>query len=391
MDSASLQDRGIGAWVAFACTTELEVLAALPPSPGVYVILLGAPEQRRRGASDIAYIGKATNQNGLRGRVLQYFHPGPTQSTNIAMNQRLFAAGCALRVGFIVGDSVSVATRLESDLLLKFEDEHLELPPYNRQRALDLMSRLGSTEGTIVSGTPMSERQDEALSKLAEIEAHLARSPIGRGLLDGGLSLIPGLGAAMSSVLATRPANLAERNTANLILELRAGIAKVGDEKLDAAFLASDDFVSTLLRTLELNARASRGEKVRLFAKVFLGFLRGSGADLPFKGIFLRIIDELEPEHIAVLHIIYRESATMSTSRDPAGRAWVERIAEELGIAKGRALAFGVQLMQFGLVQDDSIGRYGYTPGRFKITDYGCEFCEHLGASEVDDANQEAG
>jgi hypothetical protein len=54
------------------------------------------------------------------------------------------------------------------------------------------------------------------------------------------------------------------------------------------------------------------------------------------------------------------------------------------------ALALGVQLMQFGLVQDDSIGRSGYTPGRFRITDYGCEFCEHLGASEVDDANQEA-
>ena len=28
------------------------------------------------------------NQEGLRGRARQYFHPGPTQSTNIAVNQR---------------------------------------------------------------------------------------------------------------------------------------------------------------------------------------------------------------------------------------------------------------------------------------------------------------
>src|SRR2546426_6740882 len=101
MDSASLQYRGIGSWVAFACTTEREVLAGLPTSPGVYVMLLGELEQRRRGSSDIAYIGRATNQNGLRGRVRQYFHPGPTQSTNIAMNQRLYVADCPLRIGFV--------------------------------------------------------------------------------------------------------------------------------------------------------------------------------------------------------------------------------------------------------------------------------------------------
>jgi hypothetical protein len=43
-----------------------------------------------------------------------------------------------------VTDTVATARRLESDLLLQFEKEHAELPPYNRQRALDLMSRLSS-------------------------------------------------------------------------------------------------------------------------------------------------------------------------------------------------------------------------------------------------------
>lgn len=146
MDSTSLQDRGINSWVAFNCTTEREVLAGLPRPPGVYVILLGASERRLRGTSDIAYVGSATNQNGLRGRVRQYFHPGPTQSTNVAMNQRLRVAPCTLLVGFRAADSVAAAKRLEWDLLLQFENEHDELPPYNRQRALDLKSRLGFGE-----------------------------------------------------------------------------------------------------------------------------------------------------------------------------------------------------------------------------------------------------
>ncbi len=127
MDSASLQDRGVGSWVAFNCTSEREVLAGLPTLPGAYIMLLGEYEQRRRGTSDIAYIGMATNRNGLRGRVRQYFHPGPTQSTNIAMNQRLSAAGCPLRIGFVAAASVAAARRMESDLLLQFESEHYEL------------------------------------------------------------------------------------------------------------------------------------------------------------------------------------------------------------------------------------------------------------------------
>jgi hypothetical protein len=142
MDSASLQTCGVGSWMAFTCDTEPSVLANLPSGVGVYVVLLGEQAACRRGASDIAYIGKATNRGGLRGRVRQYFHPGPTQSTNIAMRSRLNARRCALRIGFTVSDSGPAARRLESDLLIAFEKEHGQLPPYNKQRALDLLSRV---------------------------------------------------------------------------------------------------------------------------------------------------------------------------------------------------------------------------------------------------------
>jgi hypothetical protein len=138
MDSTCLPSLGVSSWMPLVCTTERIVLAGLPTTRGVYVIVLPTPEQRRRGASDIAYIGRATNRNGLQGRIRQYYHPGPTQSTNQAMKQRLYAEGCALRLGFVVSDS---ATRLESDLLERFEAEHDELPPFNKQRALDLLSR----------------------------------------------------------------------------------------------------------------------------------------------------------------------------------------------------------------------------------------------------------
>ncbi len=223
----------------------------------------------------------------------------------------------------------------------------------------------------------MTEERKRATRKIDEVEARLAKSPIGKALLDGGLSLIPALGPAVSSAVATRASNLAARNTAALVVELRAGVERLAAEKIDAAFLESDEFTSLLIRTLQLNAFTYRAEKAHLFAQVFLGFLLPPGRDLSFKDAFLRLVDELEPEHIAVLRIIHRESAPDRPGR-AAGRASVELIAPELGLPEGRVLAYGVQMMRCGLVQDDSIGRLGYTPGRWVITSYGSEFCRHL-------------
>ena len=76
MNSTSLTAHGMSNWHAFSHLVETRLLAALPTSPGVYAILLPQPEPRRQAASDIAYIGLAVNQKGLRGRVRQYFHPG---------------------------------------------------------------------------------------------------------------------------------------------------------------------------------------------------------------------------------------------------------------------------------------------------------------------------
>ena len=140
MDSTSLTDRDIGEWSEFSRSSERSLLIRLPSSPGVYVVLFERLQERCFGASDVAYIGKATNKNGLRGRVRQYFHPGPTQSTNIAMKERLWEPSCSLRLGFTVSASEVDAECLESELLILFESEHGELPPFNRQRALRSMS-----------------------------------------------------------------------------------------------------------------------------------------------------------------------------------------------------------------------------------------------------------
>lgn len=144
MDRVALEALGFKAWLQFSLIAEREVLKLLPQAPGVYAILLPENRPRLLGDSNIGYIGSAANQNGLRGRIRQYFHPGPTQSTNIAMKKRLSEPDCAFRIGFVMTAASADAKRLESDLLIQFESEHGELPPYNRQRALDRASRIAT-------------------------------------------------------------------------------------------------------------------------------------------------------------------------------------------------------------------------------------------------------
>jgi hypothetical protein len=135
MQSSDLAGRGFTNWRPFALDTEKDLLSQLPTCYGVYSIRFPRAESRLRGESDVAYIGKATNRNGLRGRIRQYFHPGWLQSTNLAMKDRLVRR-IALECACVGTDDVDNAMDLESELLLSFEAEHGERPPYNKQTAL---------------------------------------------------------------------------------------------------------------------------------------------------------------------------------------------------------------------------------------------------------------
>ena len=230
----------------------------------------------------------------------------------------------------------------------------------------------------------MSKSTERAIARVNEIEAQLGQSPIGKALVDSALSLVPVLGPAVSSALSTRASTLAQRNTALLLEELRLQLQGLGAAKLDETFLESEEFVTLLVRTLEFNARTHRQQKVRLFARVFFGFLHGTGSQAEYKHGFVRLVDELEPEHIAALAIVHRDSNPVEDGK--ARCATAAAIAEELHISEPRALAYGEQMIRYGLVRDFGIGKYDYSPGSFVITDYGREFCEHLGPSTPSEA-----
>ena len=132
MDSNTLVQKGFERWQSFNLKAEATLSGGLPNFNGVYVIKNDVSFGRFVGESDIVYIGSAAGDNGLRGRILQYFNPGPTQNTNKRIN-RILHLHPGLKISYVLIPSADDAIALESSLLGEYERQHGELPPANRK------------------------------------------------------------------------------------------------------------------------------------------------------------------------------------------------------------------------------------------------------------------
>ena len=134
MNSNDLGDMGFCSWLPFGLPTKKSLLSKVPRSMGVYAFRHAEPFSRVRGSSDILYIGSATNRNGLRGRIGQYFSPGPTQRTNQRILALITQEKGAYSVSWVETHEIARAKAFEQDLLGKYLQEHGELPPQNLRR-----------------------------------------------------------------------------------------------------------------------------------------------------------------------------------------------------------------------------------------------------------------
>ena len=133
MHSFELHPSEMTDWHPFSPSREAHLLAALPRTAGVFVIRRQTPYPRERGVSDIAYVGSAARSIGLKGRIRQYFHPGPTQSTHqnaLAM----IADSNEFELGFAECQDAAKTKSLKQALLSRYSIQHGELPPWNRRR-----------------------------------------------------------------------------------------------------------------------------------------------------------------------------------------------------------------------------------------------------------------
>lgn len=225
--------------------------------------------------------------------------------------------------------------------------------------------------------------KEKTLEQVDRAAQALDRSVIVKALLEGGLDLVPGIGAAITSALNQRAFSLFERNSRQFAWEVRAEFERVQEEKLDRDYLSSDEFVTFLLETLSRNARVHQAEKVRLFARLFVRLADVASSKTPFKEGFLQIVDQLSSQHVKALAFIYERATTFGDETNPSKGVSAADVAGAIGITQPIAEAYCVHLQRFGLVTDARVGTWDYEQGHFETTPYGRQFasllCEQVG------------
>jgi len=115
-----------------------------PREKGVYIIrqVAGKSFGRLHGESDIFYIGSTTSEGGLRQRLMQYLHPGPTQWTNQRLNE--FLKKYQMEVAWCI---CREPVNFEHDLLRQYLNDHDELPPFNHADNRRLLKSVSDSLG----------------------------------------------------------------------------------------------------------------------------------------------------------------------------------------------------------------------------------------------------
>ena len=116
--------------------------------------------------------------------------------------------------------------------------------------------------------------------------------------------------------------------------------------------------------TLNLAARVTDGEQVVV----------------PYKEGFLKIIGDLTTDHIRVFRFIFERTKNPDPNEPEltVERVLSSEIASATGLPEHRAMAYGYELVRYGVLLDWWTGRLDYQLGAFTLTEYGEEFARFL-------------
>ena len=232
---------------------------------------------------------------------------------------------------------------------------------------------------SVAGRLPPAPIRDRFVAKLDEANTATAGSPIANALLQGALSIAGPVGAAISGALSGRAAQLAEKNTKQLFLTVGEYTRRLDETKIDREFLDSDEFTSLLIDILTMNAKSYEKEKIDLFSRIFINAAMRDAIATPKEG-FVRIIGDLSTDHIRVFQFVCvrTKNPDPQEAEQTVGRVLGPDIASSTGLPEHRAIAYGYELVRYGVLRDWGLGTFDYEPGAFALTDYGEEFAAFL-------------
>jgi len=155
----------------------------------------------------------------------------------------------------------------------------------------------------------LSEEQlpDKLSEKLAQASEAYAQNTWLRALIN----LIPHIGSSLDIILASR-GEIHKKRMFEFLKNLKEELSNIEEEKIDKAYLETEEFSDILLKLMEASMKSRDREKIRLYAK----FLRGAvliqdRSQVPLED-YLATLVELTPIELEVARTIFFQQQSTS-------------------------------------------------------------------------------
>jgi hypothetical protein len=127
---------------------------------------------------------------------------------------------------------------------------------------------------------------------------------IGKGTLEVAASAIPIFGGPIATALTLLDSGFQTRRLEKLIDEVRARVARQGEDKLDRDFVNTERFQDILLAGFEAARRTSDAEKRKLVADILVGAARKDRIPDLEADALLNAVAALSPREVMLLRKI---------------------------------------------------------------------------------------
>ena len=132
MLSTDLKEKGFEeSSYPFTESSKDDLLNSIPKNPGVYAIIKSYTFPRLLNETDICYLGKSNK--GLKKRIGDYFKPGNRQTAKRIHEKMLLFDDLKIFYKIEEGNTKNWVRDYERELLNQYDEDHGELPPFNRQ------------------------------------------------------------------------------------------------------------------------------------------------------------------------------------------------------------------------------------------------------------------
>src|SRR4030042_2626392 len=213
----------------------------------------------------------------------------------------------------------------------------------------------------------MSKELSERINKASE--AYVEKT-----WLRAAINLIPDSGGSLDVVLASR-GSLHQKRIVDFLESLKDEMSHIKEERIDTAYLESEEFSDIILRVMEASLRTRDREKMCLYAK----FLRGAILIQDRKQVsledYLETLIELTLIELGVARTIYKQQRNSELERNESILQWALRKGWEdlpnqvTSVSKEDLPFILLRIEKSGLVKELTGSYWDYKGGVFVVTD----------------------